>query len=99
MKFSFAVMTALLLYEEFYVFFVEQPTHTSSPKLHLGQECCVLLFSVFYLIHVSDPDLYPYIDVCPFPTYDQENLKIRALSKGEIFLDGVATIQKQPLEM
>ena len=36
LKFSFAVMTALLLYEEFYVFFVEKPTHTSSSKLHLG---------------------------------------------------------------
>ena len=28
------------------------------------------------LSDVSDPDLYPYIDVCPFPSYHQQNLNI-----------------------
>ena len=36
LKFSFVVVTAFLLYEESYVFFVEKPTHTSFAKLNLG---------------------------------------------------------------
>lgn len=35
-KISFVILTTFLLYEEFYVFFIEKPTHSSSSKLEIG---------------------------------------------------------------
>ena len=56
-KFSFALFTSYLLYEEFFTFLIEKPTHTSSSKVKVG------------------PQDYPDITICPFPSWNQEELK------------------------
>ena len=56
-KLFFALFTSYLLYEEFFTFLIEKPTHTSSSKVKVG------------------PQDYPDITICPFPSWNQEELK------------------------
>ena len=64
-KLFFALFTSFLLYEEFFTFLIEKPTHTSSSKVKVG------------------PKDYPDITICPFPSWNPEEL--RKLGYGNSF--------------
>ena len=74
LKLFFSALTAYLLYEEFYVFFVEKPTYTSSAKLTIGK---YRIFDIPFLpsIFLLEPEDYPDITLCPFPSYNQPKLE------------------------
>ena len=55
-KLFFVLFTSFLLYEEFFTFWVEKPTHTSSSKVVIG------------------PKDFPDITICPFPSWNQQEL-------------------------
>ena len=56
-KLFFAVFTSFLLYEEFFTFWIEKPTYTSSSNVEIG------------------PKDFPDITICPFPSWNQQELK------------------------
>ena len=55
-KLFFVLFTSFLLYEEFFTFWVEKPTHTTSSKV------------------VTGPKDFPDITICPFPSWNQQEL-------------------------
>ena len=74
LKLTFASLTAFLLFEEFYVFFIVKPTYTTSAKLQIGLKILHPLVVGMQIINVTGPDDYPDITLCPFPSYNQPNL-------------------------
>ena len=74
LKLTFASLTAFLLFEEFYVFFIVKPTYTTSAKLQIGLKILHPSVVGMQIINVTGPDDYPDITLCPFPSYNQPNL-------------------------
>ena len=79
LKLLLASLTAYLLYEELYVFSVEKPTYTSSAKKLTGLLMCNMhLYTNSASCNgniVLEPDDYPDITLCPFPSYNLPNLR------------------------
>ena len=74
LKLTFASLTAFLLFEEFFVFFIVKPTYTTSAKLQIGLKILHPSVVGMQIINVTGPDDYPDITLCPFPSYNQPNL-------------------------
>ena len=72
LKLFFAALTVFLLYEELYIYSVEKPTHTSSARLRIGNRHIV---SYVLPPRIAEPDDYPDITLCPFPSHNQTTLE------------------------